>query len=181
MRGEQMLKWLINVLSKASVNIVAGLLSFSAMKYIENLQPEIPIILYKVILFILFIVLLVNIFLLIRNLIVKHRDSNQLNRAPIAFAFNTPPDHTAYDTYKGFIYEIEYDYPNSFSIHRSEKELRDVTGPLCVKDNFELICKKNFWGTYTYRCHHCESKYKSKYNKYTLEHNSKEFFRKQFK
>lgn len=176
-----MLKWLFNVLSKTSVNIVAGVLSFSAMQYIENLQPKIPIILYKLLLFILSIVLLVSIFLLIRNLIVKHRDSTQLNRSSIAFVFNTPPDYKAYETYKGFMYEIEYDYPNSFSMHRGGKEFRDVTGPLCVKDNFELICKKKFFGTYAYRCHHCESKYKSKYNKYTLEHNAKEFFRKQFK
>ena len=65
-------------------------------------------------------------------------------------------------------------------LHRNKKEFRDVTGPLCGKDKIELSCKKTFFGTYSYSCHHCESKYKSKYNKYTLEHNAKEFFRRKF-
>lgn len=176
-----MLKWLLNVLSKISVNIVAGLLSSVALKYIANLQPEIPVILYILLICILFIVLFVSIFLLIRNLIVKKRDSLQLKGASIGILYNKPPDYKEHNTYKDFIYEIEYDYPNNFSRHRGKKEFRDVTGPLCVKDKFELICKKKFFGKYAYRCHHCESKYTSKYNKYTLEHNAKEFFRKQLK
>lgn len=136
------MNWLFNVLSKTSVNIVAGLISSALLNYIENLQPDIPVILYIVLVFILFIVLSVSIFFLIRNVIVKYRDSHQLNRGYIAFVYNKPPDYKEYSTYKNFMYEIEYDYPNSFSMHRGKKTLRDVTGPLCVEDKIELICKK---------------------------------------
>ena len=174
------MNWLFNVLSKTSVNVVAGLLSSAALNYIENLQPDIHVILYKVLVFILSIVFLVNILFLIRNLIVKNRDSRQLNRGSIAFVYNKPPDYKEYCTYKDFMYEVEFDYPNSFSMHRNKKEFRDVTGPLCGKDKIELSCKKTFFGTYSYSCHHCECKYKSKYDKYTLEHNAKEFFRRKF-
>lgn len=141
--------------------------------------------------YLIWLVLFILVFLM-RYFIHKNIDKKQDFDFPSSFFASNSNYAASIDfNYLGFSWKLYFDYrlKNSSRIKRGDKTLSDVedvdvvgiNGPFCPNDKREMEVIRNYWGIFKYKCPKCKyKKFKTK-NKTTLENESIDEFKSDFR